>query len=116
MTEDTFKISQMNLNEFIADGYLQEANRLYFHPLGLSLVVVVDEDVERGDQPTLIVLDGRDNPLGFRFDDLSEEDSLEKANYIATQQAKCALARAEAYGWVFQPLVMEGRQHAESNS
>ena len=40
------EISRMDLNEFIRDGYLQEANRLFFHPLGLALSAAVSDDGE----------------------------------------------------------------------
>lgn len=37
-------IKYMNIKEFREEGYLQEANRLFFHPLGLALEVVIDEN------------------------------------------------------------------------
>ena len=36
------KIKRMSINEFQKKGFLQEANRLFFHPLGMALEVYVD--------------------------------------------------------------------------
>jgi hypothetical protein len=35
---------KMDLREFVDFGYLQELNRLFLHPLGLALSIVVDDD------------------------------------------------------------------------
>jgi hypothetical protein len=32
-------MKKMDIGEFLEKGYLQEANRLFFHPLGLALTV-----------------------------------------------------------------------------
>ena len=34
------KIKRMNIKEFRKVGFLQEANRLFFHPLGLALEII----------------------------------------------------------------------------
>jgi hypothetical protein len=34
------KIKRMNIKEFRDKGFLQEANRLFFHPLGLAIEIV----------------------------------------------------------------------------
>ena len=36
-------VPQMDLNEFLDAGYLQEVNRLFFHPLGLALAFLQDD-------------------------------------------------------------------------
>jgi len=51
----------VTFRELIEKGYLQEANRLFFNPLGLSLAVA-GEDV-----PSLIVYDFRDSLHGVMF-------------------------------------------------
>jgi len=48
-----------------SEGYLQEANRLFFHPLGLALAVRLPDGNDEG---TVSVLDGRDDPEGIIFD------------------------------------------------
>ena len=37
-------VKRMDIKEFREKGYLQEANRLFFHPLGLALEVILDEE------------------------------------------------------------------------
>ena len=34
---------RMPIGEFVSEGYLQELNRRFLHPLGLALEVVLDE-------------------------------------------------------------------------
>lgn len=38
------KIKWMGVKEFREEGYLQEANRQFFHPLGLALEIIVLPD------------------------------------------------------------------------
>lgn len=95
--------------EFRDQGYLQEVNRRFFHPLGLALAVEQDGD-------TLWfagIRDCRDDPLGVYFaevdgapDFTNPEEARRRANYIGTEIAKRAAARAELFGntsWI-QPV------------
>lgn len=73
------EIPWMDIKEFREEGFLQEANRLFFHPLGLALVVGIDEN----DRHFLSgVWDYRDDPEGVVFapHSLSQEkiDNIEK--------------------------------------
>lgn len=43
MAEDQ-TINYMDMDEFRIGGFLQEANRLFFHPLGLAISVIVDDE------------------------------------------------------------------------
>lgn len=55
----------MDLTEFVDDGFLQEANRQFFHPLGLALTVMREDD---GTVSSIIgVQDARDDEEGFLF-------------------------------------------------
>jgi hypothetical protein len=38
------KMNRISIKEFGEAGYLQEVNRKFFHPLGLALEIVVDDD------------------------------------------------------------------------
>ena len=40
----TEEIKYMDFNEFIEFGFLHEVNRKFFHPLGLALEMIADED------------------------------------------------------------------------
>lgn len=60
------EIKRMDLDEFRDKGFLQEVNRLFFHPLGLALEVIIDD--ETGKVSHLGgVWDYRDDPEGMFF-------------------------------------------------
>lgn len=61
------KIKRMNIKEFRAQGYLQEVNRKFFHPLGLAIEVFVDED--SGEETIGGVWDYREDPTGIVYAD-----------------------------------------------
>src|SRR4030042_1182881 len=78
-------IKRMNIKEFKEKGFLQEANRLFFHPLGLALEVisswpknVTDDEKKEYKTPDKHpkaqfkmggVWDYRDDPEGMLFGD-----------------------------------------------
>ena len=57
-------IKHMDIKEFREQGFLQEANRLYFHPLGLALEVAINHD---GSESLGDIWDYRDDPEGMLF-------------------------------------------------
>jgi hypothetical protein len=85
----------MTAEEFFTSGLLQEVNRQFLHPRGLSLGIIVDENK---DYKFTGVWDARDDPEGFFF-------------YQAPDPAKCKAvedmlkteARQKTFGWVIQP-------------
>lgn len=90
----------MSIREFKERGYLQEVNRRFLHPLGLALAV------QRGssDQApwTLSgVLDARDDPEGFVFDDTIEP---KLAADVQAELSQRAAVRKENLGFVVQPV------------
>jgi hypothetical protein len=89
----------MDINEFCDEGYLQEVNRKYLHPLGLALTVQVDDD---GTAKIIGVLDYRDDPEGVTFGD--DVLSVEKARHISDIFDDRVEARLLALGYVIQPL------------
>jgi len=60
----TRKIKMMPVDEFRREGYLQEVNRRFLHPLGLSLMVDTDKD---GIEEFAGVLDDRHDLEGVVF-------------------------------------------------
>jgi hypothetical protein len=44
MSEETPEINYLHVDEFRKEGFLQECNRLFMHPLGLALSVIVSDD------------------------------------------------------------------------
>lgn len=59
------KIKRIDIKEFKEKGFLQEVNRLFFHPLGLALEV--STNAEDGTTSLSSVWDYRDDPDGMRF-------------------------------------------------
>lgn len=63
MTDNSDK-PRMSVKEFREQGYLQELNRRFLHPLGMALEVVLHED---GSESFGEVWDYRDDPEGMVF-------------------------------------------------
>ena len=75
------KIKRVDIREFCEKGFLQEANRLFFHPLGLALEVDTKED----EWKLSGVWDYRDDPDGMLYEENigSEKDAQKKARYVS---------------------------------
>lgn len=105
---------EMSLKEFKDFGFLQEANRQFFHPLGLALTVLWDEDdpdnengvdMETAGPGRLSIQDWRHlDDEGGAFESLDDKESQEKAERVEELRAKTAEVREERFGWVIQPI------------
>ena len=75
----------MDLNEFIDFGLLHEVNRKFFHPLGLALEMLTDEDVKIigfGD-----VWDYRDDPEGMFFgEDMINQEKIDNVEKLRSSK------------------------------
>lgn len=94
-------IRWMDLNEFLNEGFLQEANRLFFHPLGLALAVTCDE---AGKVTGITGLwDYRDDPEGMIF---GEGVNVEKAQKVDAERHRHCDTRTRLFGTTtaVQPL------------
>ena len=60
------EIKKMDIKEFREEGFLQEINRLFLHPLGLALEVQIDDE---GNETLGGIWDYRDDPEGILFED-----------------------------------------------
>jgi len=77
------KVKYIDFKEFRDKGFLQEANRQFFHPLGLALSVIIDDDT--GEVTGLGgVWDYRDDLEGMFYgkDLLKKPKAVEKAKYV----------------------------------
>jgi hypothetical protein len=92
------EIQYMDMQEFLDGGFLQEANRKFFHPLGLALSVVTDEDGKATGFGQ--VWDYRDDPEGIYFAEGTA--SPEKRDNVAAQQKD--ISRLRALGFIIQPI------------
>ena len=86
------------------DGILQEANRTFFHPLGLA----AELDVPTG---MLRVVDCRHLPEGPKFGPKGKDDQTvdlrPKAEKVSALRESRKAARQEKLGYVEQPLVTD---------
>lgn len=87
-------IKHMDIQEFVEQGFLQEANRMFFHPLGLALEVTHDDE---GEWYLSGVWDYREDPEGMMFGDLTSMESLAKAEHVANERAKHAARRTRRF-------------------
>ena len=89
-------IKRMSIASFCKLGYLQEANRLFFHPRGLALEVTVEDD---GNEYISGIQDHRDS------DSLCLEYPIDiaKIDYVALQYAIQSEKRRHELGCVVQP-------------
>lgn len=89
----------MSLKEFIEEGYLQELNRKFLHPCGLALSVMMDE--ETGEAEFADIIDARDDPEGYAFDDEHMKKNLatfkHKADNVEKQRKKHSRARCKLF-------------------
>lgn len=95
------EVRRMSIREFREKGFLQEVNRRFFHPLGLALEVVIEDD---GSERLGAIWDYRDDPEGMLFGDLTRPESREKADYVERLWDEKAKVRVEQYGFVVQPI------------
>jgi len=93
-------IKRMSVAEFRRLGYLQEVNRLFLHPIGLALEVVVD--TETGEEMFGEVWDYRDDPEGLRFGDNIIDSKV--AERISRELADKYGNRMCSIGYVVQPI------------
>ena len=81
---------QMDIEEFVEFGYLQEANRRYFHPLGLELLITLAQGDEESDAK--LILSGLWDRRASTKVLLSKVD-LEKAKRITSEMQTRRVAR-----------------------
>lgn len=89
------EITRIDPDEFQQLGFLQEANRLFFHPLGLALEVVREDD---GSVRFGGVWDYRDDPEGMFFATIDEDEARTKAEHVAEEAIRHRAGRFEALG------------------
>ena len=73
------KIKRMDIKEFHEKGFLQEVNRRFFHPLGLGLEVVIEDD---GNIRLGGIWDYRDDPEGMFFGSDNPDIKKERIKFI----------------------------------
>jgi hypothetical protein len=92
--------------EVVSSGLLLEANRRFFHPLGMALYTSQDEE---GKVVGVGIFDAREDELGFYFEGLSANDVTKGYEIQAMLETKRA-ARMARFGSVIQPLIEAKRE------
>ena len=87
---------RMSIREFREVGLLQELNRLFLHPLGLALEVIIDNE-------TGVVAFGgiwqTDDPEGIVFETIDAD----KVKRVRELSESMATSRFQALGYIVQP-------------
>ena len=87
---------RMSVKEFHERGFLQELNRLFLHPLGLAIEVVIDNE-------TGVVAFGgiwqTDDPEGIVFETIDAD----KVKRVRELSESMATSRFQALGYIVQP-------------
>lgn len=91
-------VKRIDIGEFRSEGYLQELNRRFLHPLGLALEVVVEDD---GTERLGGVWDYRDDPEGIWYDGTADREKAERVSRLLAERAG---RREEALGFLVEPL------------
>lgn len=105
-------MKDIDLKEFVEFGFLQEANRQFFHPHGLALSVTLPttDDYANGDYSNgvLSIQDARDDPGGFVFAAVEDDPDwrqhrLEKYERVLQVWSEKAPVRIGKFGFLCQP-------------
>lgn len=84
-------IRYMDIAEFRREGYLHEVNRRFFHPLGLALEVLINED---GSQEISGIWDFREDPEGVIYDETAlNPELIERVRQIEEERKPQRLER-----------------------
>jgi len=97
-------IKKMDIKEFQEKGFLQEVNRLFFHPLGLALEVIIDDDesYRLGG-----IWDYREDPEGIFYAEMPEEmkqERIRKRDLVEEFALQKSIQRKRKLGYIVQPL------------
>jgi len=92
------EVRRMPIEEFREHGFLQEANRLFFHPLGLALEVVIEDN---GEERLGGIWDYRDDPEGMAFGNNPDWDKMVRVEELRGSKLN---ARQKSFGYFIQPV------------
>lgn len=97
---------KIDIKEFRELGFLQEANRQFFHPLGLALEISIDEN---GNESLGGIWDYRDDLEGIHYnlkDSPSEriESFKRKLVNVEKEKQKHKSTREKLFGNIIEPI------------
>ena len=80
-------IKRIDVKEFREKGFLQEANRKFFHPLGLALEVIINDDT--GEEILGGIWDYRDDQEGMFFmASIISKDKIDHIDFLRKSKIK----------------------------
>jgi len=84
---------RIDIKEFRNEGFLQELNRQFLHPLGMALEVIIDDE---GNEKLGGIWDYRDDPEGMLYQEgLIDKDKINRVEQLRKEKAG---VRMERYG------------------
>ena len=86
----------VELTELLDSGILQEANRKFFHPIGMALGV----HSELGKLDRIVLLDCREDPEGIVFTEID----MDKFRKFTEMCEPAHSERMSRFGFVIQPV------------
>src|SRR4051812_36826368 len=98
------EIKKMDIKEFVEKGFLQEANRLFFHPIGMALEVEINDN---GEYKFGGIWDYREDEEGILYGETDEDtkmNRIKKKDFVSKYSVEKCRKRKEKLGFVFQPL------------
>jgi len=108
--KETKMSKYLSLEEFVTKGYLQEANRRFFHPIGLALEIAITDCKDGSELYTFSgIRDSREDEEGFIFDlEHSKNGRLlrfkNNAKFIDSEIAKRSCKRLNLFNSIVEPL------------
>ena len=92
-------IKYIDIKEFRELGFLQEVNRKFFHPLGLALEIVIDDNdnyILKG------IWDSRDDPEGIYFGpNVIKQKKIDLINSLLKSKQQYRISHQDEYGVKF---------------
>lgn len=89
-------VRNIDVKEFRRLGFLQEANRKFFHPLGLALEVVINGD---GTETLGGIWDYRDDPEGNLFGaDMIKQEAIDYVEKLRKSKVKIRKEKQKELG------------------
>jgi len=97
------EVKSISVKEFREKGYLQELNRLFLHPLGLALEIII---LENGEEQFGKIWDSRNDPEGILFgeDIVGSSEAKEKSKNIAKEFKRILDYREKIMGFRIQKI------------
>ena len=92
------KIKRMDIKEFREMGLLAELSRVFLHPLGLALEIIIDD--ETGKEKLGGIWDYRDDPEGMLYGkEYFPTEKIKKAQEFIKQKHE---QRMKTLGFIYQ--------------